>query len=30
VIGTFAFGMFLMLVGALFIRSERTKTVAGA
>lgn len=30
VIGTFAFGMFLMLVGALFIRSERTKAVAAA
>ncbi len=30
VIGTFGFGMFLMLVGALFIRSQRNKAVAGA
>ena len=30
VIGTFALGMFLMLVGALFIRSERNKTASGA
>lgn len=30
VIGTFGFGMLLMLVGALFIRSERNKVAAGA
>lgn len=30
VIGTFGFGMFLMLVGALFIRSARSKASAGA
>jgi hypothetical protein len=30
VIGTFGFGMFLMLVGALFVRSERNKTAASA
>ena len=30
VIGTFAFGMFLMLVGALFIRSERNKSTPAA
>ncbi len=30
VLGTFAFGMFLMLVGALFIRSERNRAAAGA
>ncbi len=30
VIGTFAFGMFLMLVGALFVRSERNKASSSA
>ncbi len=30
IIGTFAFGMFLMAVGALFVRAERNKVVAGA
>lgn len=30
VIGTFGFGMLLMLLGALFIRSERNKAAAGA
>lgn len=30
VLGTFALGMFLMLVGALFVRSERNRAAAGA
>ncbi len=30
VIGTFGFGMFLMLVGALFIRSQRNKAAPAA
>ncbi len=30
VIGAFGFGMFLMLAGALFLRSERAKVAAGA
>ncbi len=30
VIGAFAFGMFLMLVGALFIRSQRNRVASGA
>ena len=30
VIGTFAFGMFLMLVGALFIRSQRNRATPAA
>lgn len=30
VIGTFGFGMLLMLVGVLFIRSERNKIATGA
>jgi hypothetical protein len=30
VIGTFAFGMFLMFVGALFVRRERNRVAAGA
>lgn len=29
VIGTFGFGMFLMLAGALFIRSQRNRTASG-
>ena len=30
VVGTFAFGMFLMFVGALFVRRERNRAAAGA
>ncbi len=30
IIGAFAFGMFLMFVGALFIRSQRDKVAVGA
>jgi len=30
IIGTFGFGMFLMAVGALFVRAERNKVAAGA
>jgi hypothetical protein len=30
VVGTFAFGMFLMFVGALFVRRERNRVAAGA
>ena len=30
IVGAFGFGMFLMFVGALFIRSQRGKVAAGA
>ena len=30
VVSTFGFGMFLMLVGALFVRRERNRVAAGA
>ncbi len=30
IVGTFGFGMFLMAVGAMFVRAERNKAAAGS